>query len=128
MIDDLTETENKKRGIVTTEDELKSFEYVKDILIKAGRDIKNLEYKDTVNYFSIYVRNTTKWFIRMNFDNVNKNFFTKIDLEILAKYSNDYKIAIAPKSMGESRVYIESVEDIKSFEELIVYCYDQLYV
>jgi len=122
------ENKNRKRIIVTTEDELKSFEYVKKILIKAGKNVENLDYKDTTSYFSIYVLNTTKWFIRINFDNVNKNFVTKINLETLAKYSSDFKTAVAPKGMGESRIYIDSVEDINSFEELIVYCYDQLFV
>lgn len=119
---------NKKSTVTTTDDELKSFEYIKNILLDAGKDIKGLDYRDTVNYFSIYLVNSTKWFIRMNLDNSHKNFFTKVDLDTLAKYSKDFKTSVAPKSMGESRVYIDSIEDMKKLEELVIYCYDQLFV
>lgn len=116
----------KGKGIITTEDELKSFDYIKEMLKKYGRSVEQLGYKDTVNYFSIYVSNVNNWFIRMYLDSPNKNFVTRMESDVLKKYSDDFKIEIAPKGIGESRIYINSVEDIKALERLIVYCYDKM--
>ncbi|KUO76098.1 MAG: hypothetical protein APF81_14855 [Desulfosporosinus sp. BRH_c37] len=44
----------------------------------------------------------------------------------MEKYSNGFKIEAAPKRVGESRIYINTVEDIKALERLIVYCYDKM--
>ena len=69
--EDLSEIEigNKvQKGIITTENELKGFNIVKDILEKNNRDISEINYKDTTNYFSVYLRNTTRWIIRFNLD------------------------------------------------------------
>ena len=116
----------KNTEIITTEDELKSFDYVKEMLVKFGRNVDQLEYKDTVGYFSINVSNINNWFIRLNLDSPNKNFVTRIGPDILVKYSNGFKIEAAPKGMGESRVYINSAEDIKELDSLITYCYDKM--
>lgn len=112
--------------IITTEDELKSFEYIKEMLLKFGRNTDQLGFKDTTNYFSIYVSNVNNWFIRIYLDSLNKNFITRIEPDILAKYRNEFKIEVAPKGMGESRIYINSFEDLKKLERLIVYCYDRM--
>lgn len=126
VIENVSKDRIKSKEIATTEDELKSYEYIKSMLTKYGRGIDHLEYKDTLDYFSIYVSNTSNWFIRMNLNSSNKNFITKMRVEDLEKYSSGYKIEIAPKGMGESRVYINSVEDVKELERLIVYCYDKM--
>ena len=116
----------KSREIITTDDELKSFEYIKEMLTKYGRNVDQLGYKDTINYFSIYVSNLNNWFIRINLDDFNNNFITRIESETLEKYSNGFKIEAAPKRVGESRIYINSVEDIKELGNLITYCYDKM--
>ncbi|WP_045573923.1 hypothetical protein [Desulfosporosinus sp. I2] len=56
----------KSKEIITTDDDLKSFEYIKEMLAKYGRNVDQLGYKDTQNYFSIYVSNLNNWFIRIN--------------------------------------------------------------
>jgi hypothetical protein len=40
----VTKDKNKSREIITTEDELKSFEYIKSMLAKYGRGVDYLEY------------------------------------------------------------------------------------
>ena len=81
----------KNNEIITTDDELKSFDYVKEILAKFGRNVDQLEYKDTVGYFSINVSNINNWFMRLNLDSSNKNFVTRIGPDILEKYCNGFK-------------------------------------
>jgi hypothetical protein len=48
--------------VETPEEELKTFEIVKSILQKSGRDISKLNFKHTTNYLSINNRVTTGWF------------------------------------------------------------------
>ncbi|TGE37674.1 DNA polymerase III subunit epsilon [Desulfosporosinus fructosivorans] len=116
----------KSKEIITTDDELKSFEYIKEMLAKYGRNVDQLGYKDTLNYFSIYVSNLNNWFVRINLDSTHRNFITRMESETLEKYSNGFKIEAAPKKVGESRIYIDSVEDIKELANLITYCYDKM--
>jgi len=66
----------KSKEIITTENELKSFEYIKEMLANYGRNVDQLGYKNTLNYFSIYVSNLNNWFIRINVDSNSNNFVT----------------------------------------------------
>ena len=116
--------ELNKKGVITTEDELKGFEIVKKILEKNNRDISEVNYRDTTNYFSIYLKNTTKWIIRFNFDAGRKNVMTKLTVENAKESCSDFEVEQAPRSVGESRVYINSVDDIERLEKYIVDAYD----
>ncbi|KGM96107.1 type I restriction enzyme HsdR N-terminal domain-containing protein [Clostridium phage CWou-2020a] len=127
-------TENKdsdiakkaKKQIVTTDDELSSFEMIKNILDKNNRTISNVNYKDTTNYFSIYNQNINKWFVRLNLDATNKHIMTKLDIPTAESLSNNFKVDIAPKGIGESRIYIDSFKDIDKLEELIIAAFDKI--
>jgi hypothetical protein len=114
----------KKRTVVTTEEELQSFEYIKSVLTKSGKDIKNLGSKDTTNYYSINNGNTLKWFLRLNYDNSIKNIITKLEISELEKVVTGFKVEVAPKGCGESRVIINSWEDLKKLDQMIIYCFD----
>jgi len=116
----------KTKTIITTEDEMRVFDYIKAILVKFGRNIDQLGYKDTTGYFSIYISNVNNWFIRINLDSSNKNFVTRITPDILERYSNGFKIEATPKGTGESKIYFNSIEDIKELENIIAYCYDKM--
>lgn len=116
--------ESNKKGIITTEDELKGFEIVKKILEKNNRDISEVHYRDTTNYFSIYLKNTTKWIIRFNFDAGKKNVMTKLTVESAKESCLGFDVEQAPRSVGESRVYINSVQDIERLEKYIIDAYD----
>lgn len=116
--------ESNKKGIITTEDELKGFEIVKKILEKNNRDISEVHYRDTTNYFSIYLKNTTKWIIRFNFDAGKKNVMTKLTVESAKGSCLGFDVEQAPRSVGESRVYINSVQDIERLEKYIIDAYD----
>lgn len=116
--------ESNKKGVVTTEDELKGFEIVKGILEKNNRDISEVNYRDTTNYFSVYLKNTTKWIIRFNLDAGKKNVMTKLTVESAKESCPSFEVEQAPRSVGESRVYINSVDDMEKLEKYIVDAYD----
>lgn len=118
------EAQEDKKGIVTTQEELDGLEIVKKILIKNDKDIVDINYKDTTNYFSVYLKNITKWIIRFNFNASNKNIITKLPVETAKEYCTDYEIEQSPKSNGESRVFIKSIEELNNLEKLIVEAYN----
>nr|WP_236588182.1 type I restriction endonuclease [Tumebacillus amylolyticus] len=120
-----SQAEAGARGaIITTEDELKSYEIVKEALTTAGRDVSALHYKDTTGYFTIYNRVITKWMLRINLDGSNKYVVTRLSVEDCAKLAQLYEVEAAPKSLGESRIRIQSVDDLLLLEELLVVCFD----
>lgn len=55
-----------KQQIVTTQEEIETFEMVKKILIAYGKNVNELNCKSTANYFVIYYKNPNKWFLRIN--------------------------------------------------------------
>ena len=127
--EDLSEIEigNKvHKGIITTENELKGFNIVKDILEKNNRDISEINYKDTTNYFSVYLRNTTRWIIRFNLDASKKNVMTKLPVEYAKNICLNKEIEQAPKGIGESRVYINSIDELYDLEKYLVDAYDNV--
>lgn len=113
-----------KKVFVTTQEELDGFEIIKNILVKNNRDISEINYKDTTNYFSVYLKNITKWIIRFNFDASKKNIVTKISVETAKEYCPSYEIEQSPKGLGESRVFIKSIEELTNLEKLIIEAYN----
>lgn len=119
-----SEEENNKKSIVTTQEELDAFELIKDMIAKNNKDISEIGYRDTTNYFSVYTKNTTRWIIRFNFDATRKNIITKLPVEKVKEYCNTYEVEQSPKSIGESRVFINSIGDLKNMEALMVEAYN----
>ncbi|KRQ86011.1 DNA polymerase III subunit epsilon [Caloramator mitchellensis] len=118
--------EQRKKSIQTTHEELASFEIIKDIILSSGKDVKEIYFKDTVNYFSVYYQNINKWFLRINLDSNFKNIITRLDVNLVAQLSNGFKVEQAPKGYGESRIFINSYQDIKKLSKLIIASYEDI--
>lgn len=116
--------EKISKNIVTTEEELNGYEIIKNILSNNNKDLSEINYKDTTNYFSIYIKNTTKWIIRFNLDAGKKNIITKLPIEQIREHCGNFEIEQSPKSIGESRIFIKSIEDLKDLEPVIIQAYD----
>lgn len=115
-----------RKSVVTTEEELEGLEIVKKILAENDRDVSEVNYRDTTNYFSIYFKNTTKWIIRFNLDASKKNVMSKLSVDSAKEICSSFEVEQAPKSVGESRVFINSVKDLENLEKYIVESYDLL--
>jgi len=114
-----------KREIVTTDEELAGFNMVKEILSAEGKDISELNYKDTISYFGIYKKVITSWIVRFNFDSSKgKQIITKLPVERAEKLAAAFSCETAPKGVGESRIYINSIDDLRNLKELLVECFD----
>lgn len=116
----------KKRNVVTTQDELKALDMIKTILQNNDKDISGIAYKDTTGYFSIYLNSITKWFIRLNLDATNKNIMFKLPLDKINSLCGNFKTDVGPKGIAETRLYIESIDDINSLSALLVEAYENI--
>jgi hypothetical protein len=120
-----TSETREPRKVVTTEDELRSFQIICDILKKAGKDIADVNYKDTTVYFAIYNRILSQWFLRLNYGSSRKQAITRVPLVELPGLAAGYPCEEAPKNVGESRVFIDSPEDLKKIAQVIVRSFDE---
>ena len=75
-------------GIVTTEEELDSYNIVRSILRKKI-DASKIEYKDCKTYFSVYVKNRRHWICRFYYGTYKKQLCLPQD-----NYSSDVKLEI----------------------------------
>lgn len=116
----------KKSKVHTTEDEMKGFKLIKEILHQANRSIDQLAYKDTVNYFNIYVQSVPKWFIRLKVERGNKYVITKLPTNICEDLCPGFEVEDAPKVFGTSRVRIETIDQIQELDRLVIHCYDRI--
>jgi hypothetical protein len=120
-----TETKSKKE-VTTTIDELKCFNLIKNILLDAGKNISEINYKDTASYFAIFNRNILYWFIRINLDSQNKFIITRLSVGKATQLAKEFKVEPEPKGLGESRLYISCAEDLIKLNELVVECFDDV--
>jgi hypothetical protein len=119
----VTDSADIKRQIVTTGDELKAFEVIKVILAEAGKDAEQIQYKDTTVYFSIFIKNPSNWIVRLNLDSAKKSITTNIPVNALQDMAPGFEAGEANKSIGISRVYINSIEDILCLKQVIIESY-----
>lgn len=87
-------------SIVTTEEEIEAFYIVKSILSEI-READQVSHKKTNSYLGIlYENKTTKWILRLRFNNSSKSF-------------------IFPTEISDDRVFIENVNELYKYKELI---------
>lgn len=118
----LIQTEEAKNQIITTEEELRFFEIIKEMCIKFGYDNTQIMYKDTVNYFNVSIDKPTIWFIRYFGDQKRKNVVTALPIELIKELLPKYEVDAAPSAFGVSRIYIENVEQVQEFETVVSKC------
>lgn len=111
------------RQVITTQEELKSFECIREILEKNGRDVSQLGCRDRVSYFVVYFKNLHGWFLRLNLDSSNKHIICKLPVGQVQPLCGGYKVEQVPNG---SRVLISSCDDLKELTSFILACYDSV--
>ena len=109
----------KRKGIITTEEELRFVDIVKQHCLNAGYDPEQVLLRDTVNYCNASYQLPTKWFIRYFGDNLRKNITTLVPTEEAKQLANDCEVEESPGSFGVSRIYISEVEKLMDLGNLI---------
>lgn len=113
----------KEKGVITTEAELKAFEMVKKLLVKADKDISDVDYKDTVSYFAIYKRNINGWFVRFVLDQQQTLVMIRLEYSLAKEVSSDLKIQPL-NSKGITKVFIDSLDDMNKLEPFILKAFE----
>ncbi len=113
----------KEKNIVTTEEELKVFDMVKDILVKNGKDISDIGYKDTVSYFAIYNRNVNGWFVRFVLDQEPTWGMIRLEYTLAKEIPSELKMQPLT-SKGITKVFIDSADDVKKLEAFILKAFE----
>lgn len=99
---ELIDTEIENKNIVTTEEELEGFKIVRSILSEIV-DPEYITYKDVERYFGIlYKGNVRKWICRLYFNTTKK------------------KIVISDKEKKEVVYYIDNINDIYKYKNIII--------
>lgn len=117
--------EEKAKKIITTDEELKAFDMVKNILAKAGKDISDIDYKDTVSYFAIYKRNINGWFVRFILDLQPTLAMLNIEYTLVKDIPTELKIQPLA-SKGITKVFINSTDDINKLEAFILKAFERI--
>lgn len=123
IVDEITE--DKSKTIITTDNELKAFDMVKDILSKAGKDISDIDYKDIMSYFAIYKRNINGWFVRFILDLQPTLAMLNIEYTLVKDIPTELKIQPLT-SKGITKVFIDSVDDITKLEQFILKAFERV--
>lgn len=123
VVDESVEESGKM--IVTTKEELKAFDLVRDILKKAGKDISDIDFRDTVSYFAIYKRNINGWFVRFILNEQPTLAMLNIEYAIAKEILSDLKMQPLT-SKGITKVFIDSVDDINKLEPFILKAFERV--
>ncbi len=125
MSGDETDTTGRTRTIITTEDELKAFDYVKTILKDAHKDISNLSYKDTVSYFGVFNNNINGWFVRFILDKDPMIVMVNMPYSMLQSYHLEFKLQ-SLNSKGITNIFINNIDDIQKLKDIIVEAFEMV--
>ncbi len=115
--------EEKSKLIITTDEELKAFEMTKELLLKAHKDISNVDFKDTVSYFGIYNRNVNGWFVRFVLDQQPTLAMIRLEYTLAKEISSDLKLQPL-NSKGITKVFIDSLADMDKLEPFILKAFE----
>ncbi len=113
----------KNKNIITTDEELQAYEAIKHMLIKAGKDISDVDYKDTESYFAIYNRNVNGWFVRFILNRQPTLAMIRLEYSLAKEIPTDLKIQ-HQKTKKFINVYFDSIKDIDRLEPFILKAFE----
>lgn len=104
--------------------ELESFSIIKRILKAHGKDVTDLNSRDSRLYYGLW--SVDGWFIRLNLTSAKKHIITRLPVGVAQSLADDFSVGPSTRGNGRSRVYINSHKDLCKLEGLIVKCYEQV--
>lgn len=108
------------RPVETSAEELEFFSVVQELLSTDGINPQDLLYKDTTNYFNVSYKKPTKWFVRFFSATRRKSLTTPLPIEELRVLCSGMEVEESPASFGTSRVYIDSVQQVKNMKAVLI--------
>ena len=95
------------------------YRMVRDICVEAGAPADAILSKDTTYYFNISYNKPTFWFVRLFADSKRKNITTLVPVEEASSLAKRFEIEQAPEGLGASRVFINSLAEVRELKFLI---------
>jgi len=90
---------NNDHGIITTEEEIRTFQTIRGILVGAGYHYNDIIYKDMKQWMNISYKKGNNWFVRLLFNDVEKGILVKNVFEnIETKIPKQYYFSIKGKN------------------------------
>jgi hypothetical protein len=109
-----------QKGVVTTEEELEFYRKVRDICGKNGESPDSVLHRDTTTYFNVSFGTPTRWFVRLFSGSRTKAITTLVPVDEATALAPGFKVEEAPKSVGISRIYIDSIDQIWALSGLLM--------
>jgi predicted type IV restriction endonuclease len=113
-----------EKNIETSLDEIQAYDCIKNVLTQAGRNVKAINHKDTVSYFGIYNQNITRWFIRLYFDKTPYSLIIRLNYDTTKDLHSELIILPSGKDGKETKILINSIQDINKISDLITKSFD----
>lgn len=110
----------QKKALVTTPEEHEAFAKIKELL----GNPPDLEYTDTVNYFTIHRGSSHKWVVRLFMDAKRINLVCRLPVEKTQELSRSFEAGTCPPQFGTSRVYFEHCDRLVELLPLLKICYE----
>lgn len=114
------QTDDVKKGIVTTEEELRFHTIVADICARAGHERSRILLRDTVNYCNVSLDRPTKWFLRYFGEAKRKHLVTPLPTSVAKELAPGLEVEEAPPVFGTSRIYVSTVEQTLTLDQLVL--------
>lgn len=107
--------------IVTTADELESFEVIRSICADSKLQVP-VVYRDTSGWFTISAGSPRKWFVRLFYNQKRKSLTTKIPHTRAAPLAPGFEVEAFQDG---SRVYINTIKDVHRLRPLLLLAYEE---
>jgi len=117
----IPEAGDEKPEVVTTEEELKAFYLIKEMVSNAVPDPSVISYTDRVYYFSVHLDSPSKWFVRLRCRPRKSSIVLRISPEEAQGLAVGFTVRkYIGGSLDLAEVIISSIEDIKHLQNLLV--------
>lgn len=105
--------EPSEQGVITTEEELRVFQLVTEMLADIVPDPSKLLYRDRSSYFVLQYEKSTRWFARFFLGKLRQRvLIIRLPIERTKALALDFDVREVTGTPEESRVYFNSIEDL----------------
>jgi hypothetical protein len=109
-----------KKESTATEEELRAFQIIKELVSEGIRDPKILSYTDAKMYFSIYLESPMSWFVRLYLGAREKYVITKLSLEEVKELAPGHLTdSYSIKGKQRGRIHISTIDDLYDLRDVL---------
>jgi hypothetical protein len=112
--------------VVTTPDELAVFEAVRELCADSPFSARHqVQYKDSINFFSINLGTPESWFLLAFCDTAQKELTTRLSVERATELAPGFAVLPSNELFGKSRVLFDDPRDLGRLRRLTTVAYEE---